>query len=555
MDVVKAQLDRIRQQLAGLTATQRMLVGTLVAVMVLTMLYWSKYAAVPDMVPVLDQSLNEDEIGRIDLALEGKGIPHSVAGGKVLVPADRKMEIVADLMYEQLLPRETQNAFIEMGKQLSPFSPQSAVEATYNQATQMTLAQVIRRFPNVADAQVIINPRSERRIGDSIVPTATVALTLRDPNQNPKQLIAAAADGVAGAVSSLTRGHVNVIVNGKSHHVPDTDNNSMATDDLMDRKRESEEREEQKILSQFSYIPGITATVTCDVETRSTIEKKHMVDGAVVKPLEEKNHTEENNSSPGAGTEPGVGANTAGPIIAGAAGGGGVQSNSMNDDETKNQVLPSTTDTDTQAMPGAVTVRSATVRVPRSYFVSILKHGDPNAKEPDDASVQALAKSQLASIGDGVKKCVGLKTDDELSVDMYLDLPGAGGLGGIVLAAPSSGASLAGSTSPISTVTAYGKEIGVGVLAVVSLFMMSSMVKKSTPSPVVAAPAVEEAPKVLIAGEGLAGEAGTTGATLAGMELDEETVNAQQMLEQVTTMVKENPDGAAALVKRWLNRS
>src|SRR6516165_5204863 len=129
MDVVKAQLDRIRQQLAGLTATQRMLVGTLVAVLVLTMLYWSKYAAVPDMVPVLDQSLNEDEIGRIDLALEGKGIPHSVAGGKVLVPADRKMEIVADLMYEQLLPHETQNAFLEMSKQLNPFSGQTTVEA------------------------------------------------------------------------------------------------------------------------------------------------------------------------------------------------------------------------------------------------------------------------------------------------------------------------------------------------------------------------------------------------------------------------------------------
>jgi flagellar biosynthesis/type III secretory pathway M-ring protein FliF/YscJ len=555
MDVVKAQLDRIRQQLAGLTATQRMLVGTLVAVMVLTMLYWSKYAAVPDMVPVLDQSLNEDEIGRIDLALEGKGIPHSVAGGKVLVPADRKMEIVADLMYEQLLPHETQNAFLEMSKQLNPFSGQTTVEATFNQATQLTLAQIIRRFPNVADAQVIINPRSERRIENSIVPTATVSLTLRDPNQNPKQLIAAAADGVSGAVSGLTRGHVNVIVNGKSHHVPDTDNNSMASgDELMDRKRESEEREEQKILAQFSYIPGITATVTCDVETRSTNERRHSVDGAVVKPLEEKTHAEESTPPAATAAEPGVGANTGYSIPgAGAAGSGG--STSLNEDESKNLVLPSTTDTDTQALPGAVTVRSATVRVPRSYFVSILKHGDQNAKEPDDATVQALAKSQLASIGDGVKKCVGLKTDDQLSVDMYLDLPGTAGPGGIVMAATSPGALPANGNSSLTAVTAYGKEIGIGVLAVVSLFMMSSMVKKSTPAPVVAAPVVEEAPKVLIAGEGLAGEAGTTGATLAGMELDEETVNAQQMLEQVTTMVKENPDGAASLVKRWLNRS
>ena len=42
---------------------------------------------------------------------------------------------------------------------------------------------------------------------------------------------------------------------------------------------------------------------------------------------------------------------------------------------------------------------------------------------------------------------------------------------------------------------------------------------------------------------------------LDGMELDEDAVRAQQMLEQVSTLVEENPDAAATLVKRWLNRS
>ena len=41
-------------------------------------------------------------------------------------------------------------------------------------------------------------------------------------------------------------------------------------------------------------------------------------------------------------------------------------------------------------------------------------------------------------------------------------------------------------------------------------------------------------------------------AMLDGMELDEDAVRAQQMLEQVSTMVEENPDAAANLVKRWL---
>ena len=44
------------------------------------------------------------------------------------------------------------------------------------------------------------------------------------------------------------------------------------------------------------------------------------------------------------------------------------------------------------------------------------------------------------------------------------------------------------------------------------------------------------------------------GATLDGMELDEESVKAQEMIGQVSTLVRENPDAAATLVKRWLNR-
>ncbi len=56
-------------------------------------------------------------------------------------------------------------------------------------------------------------------------------------------------------------------------------------------------------------------------------------------------------------------------------------------------------------------------------------------------------------------------------------------------------------------------------------------------------------------GEAVAGEAAEGGTMLDGMELDEEAVRSQQMLEQVSTMVKENPDAAATLVKRWLNRT
>ena len=62
-------------------------------------------------------------------------------------------------------------------------------------------------------------------------------------------------------------------------------------------------------------------------------------------------------------------------------------------------------------------------------------------------------------------------------------------------------------------------------------------------------------PQLLGAGETIAGEVGEGNAMLDGMELDEDSIKSQQMVEQVSTLVKENPDAAANLVKRWLNRS
>jgi flagellar biosynthesis/type III secretory pathway M-ring protein FliF/YscJ len=101
----------------------------------------------------------------------------------------------------------------------------------------------------------------------------------------------------------------------------------------------------------------------------------------------------------------------------------------------------------------------------------------------------------------------------------------------------------------------HAKEIGVGALAIISLFMVAMMVRKSTPAPIIAAPLeLKEAP-ALIGGEDIAGEAVEGNPMLDGMELDEDAIKAQQMVEQVSTMVKENPDAAANLVKRWLNRT
>jgi flagellar biosynthesis/type III secretory pathway M-ring protein FliF/YscJ len=144
-----------------------------------------------------------------------------------------------------------------------------------------------------------------------------------------------------------------------------------------------------------------------------------------------------------------------------------------------------------------------------------------------------------------------MASSDAITVDMYYD-------SGIpMLMAPSDGTASGGTSAAMTAmVGGHGKEIAIGALAMISLFMISTIVKKGTPAPVIAQ-RVEprETPRIGTV-EDIAGVVGNEGpATLDGMELDEDAIRAQQMVEQVSTMVKEDPDGAANLVKRWLNRS
>ena len=58
----------------------------------------------------------------------------------------------------------------------------------------------------------------------------------------------------------------------------------------------------------------------------------------------------------------------------------------------------------------------------------------------------------------------------------------------------------------------------------------------------------------LVGGEEVVGEAGDGETVLGGMELDEDAAKTQQLQEQVSDLVKENPEAAASLIKRWMNK-
>jgi flagellar biosynthesis/type III secretory pathway M-ring protein FliF/YscJ len=190
-------------------------------------------------------------------------------------------------------------------------------------------------------------------------------------------------------------------------------------------------------------------------------------------------------------------------------------------------------------------VIGASVGVPRSYFVKIFKMANPTAKDPDDTALTPLVDSESRRIKNAVMGCVTQNTPEEkVLVDMYWDF---------VPASETAGGQPAVATSIPLALSGHVKEIALGGLALLSLFMVSMMVRKTTP-PAIVVPKAEKV-QAAAAEVDLTTEVSEGIQSMDAVEVNDDSVRTQQIIGQVSNMVKENPDAAANLVKRWLNRA
>jgi flagellar M-ring protein FliF len=561
MDFLKVQIDRLKQQLAGLSPSQKMLSAALVVIMVMTLWWWARYAGSPEMEPLLDQALSKEELSRIDAQLTAANIDHKVTNdGKILVSPDRRLQAIAGLGYANVLPKNMASGWDETIKQLTAFDGPDRQNAVFNRAKEVSLERVISLFPGVASASVFIDPRYNRIIGSNIEPTANVTLQVKDGASNLKQLAIAAANMVSGAQSGITPGRVKVIVNGRLIKVEDSAagglEGGISAEGLLETQLAAETMLTQKLERHLSYIDNVRVSVAVQIAaaSQSSQEEEYDQKKSVQLELETTSKTSEDvNGGANTPIEAGVVPNGGDTLANGGSSGGQGRSRTENSEQTKFATGLGRRTTTTLKKAGEPTPVGASVRVPKSHFVLVAKGGDPNAKEPDAAALDKIMADEISRIRKDVMVCTNIRGDDSITVEPYAD----------VWQLSSRNATPAVSTSVAGVLGGHVKEIALGGLALMSLFMMSMIVRKGTPAVAPAAAAAQSSaaassgpvvPAVLAAGEALAGEVAEGNPLLEGMELDDDSIKTQQMLSQVTQMVGENPDAAATLIKRWMNQ-
>lgn len=546
MDFLKNQAVKIQQQLAGLSPSQRMLAASLVAIMVMTLLLWNKYASNSEMENLLPQAVTPEALTQITAALGSSGIKYQVTGSGVMVPSEQKYQALAVLGSSNALPDSTYQAFDKMVQQISPFSSSWQGQAMLTQAKARMLSQVLSKYKGVESATVMLDTSSRRSIGSPEAP-ASAAITIMTKGRVPMNAaeIQAAANFVRGANVGLTNKNITVSVNGQPFDLEDPEAGGLGSGlrQLEAQKAWAADFKDQ--VEGLLRIPGARAVVAVsvnDAETHVETLDPSKEKSFVLTKMKSADSVETSQSSP-TNAEPGAGTNL-GVNVAGG-GGGEVSTSGESRDKTENAVVVAQTNTTTRRLPGKGTATGASVWVPRSYLLREAKGGRADAKEPDAATVLQMEKQQSISLQESVMQILNIADARKVSIKFYVDDP---------LPAAPADPQTAGITLPLG-IGGYAKEIAMGLLALVSLFMVSMMVRKNAPPPIITIPEVVSTGPVMIeSGEAVAGEVGAGDLTLDGMELDEDAVKTQQMQEQVATMVKENPDAAAVLVKRWLNR-
>lgn len=529
---------QIRAQLEQLNTSTRWLIimATLLGVVLVGILV--VLASAPQMAPI--SGFAEGRSEQIVARLEAAGIRVKQDAGRVMVPVDERARAIAVLVQDNLYNQDAASAFESMLADASPWQTDAQGRRAYLVAKQQFLGQVLRKMKGIESASVVLSYPEDTGFGRNFDrPTGSVTVQLRGGDRLDKHRVEAIAGLVSGAIAEMTPRDVVVVdaTNGRRHMVTDPDD--IAPSDRYELIAKLERMYQNKIESALSYIPGviIAVNVRVDPTRRESVENW---DYGRNQPLESERTREETTRRIERGGEPGVRPNVGLTIESGEA-----EGTTQELEETETRFMqPSLVKRSQKELVGQV-VQSVNVaiNVPRGFFVNIWRGQNPEAESPPtDADLQPIMAEQLAEIEQWVSPLLRAEQQSELRVAMYPDQ---------TLRAMTAGGSLGGLEKVLDS--GWLKPAGVLLLGLISVALMLGMIRKATAREDL--PTVEELaglPPNLPDEENLVGEASEHEASMSGVEVDEEELASRRIADQISELIKANPEEAGNLLGKWV---
>lgn len=556
MEFLRRLLLQTQAYLKGLSGSQRLAIGACVGLILVSLSWLVNWASTPELSPLLDQPMSAQELASIQQRLDSQGVIYKVSNtSTILVPAEQRPRLLAQLGQQKALPTDISIGFAKMMEDASPWLSMEEQGRRWSIARSYELSRVLREFDGVMDARVLIDEKTRRTIGAApVTPTASVWVKMAPGISLDKERVFAMASFVSRAVAGMDITNVSVTdaSTSRSYSVPRA-SDARAYDDLEDRQKK-EEYFARQIKELLANIPGLLVAVHCELDEQSKQEIKTMHGKPVVVSEKTETMTQErgNNAS-----SPGVVPNTSRAVT---PAGGVVDRTEKSISETTSDPRVDITQTTTEAPRHVLKSLSASVNVPRSYLAAVWKVTNKD-KEPADADIDSAWASMQKKILPQVETALGIaKGSGAVEVAWFHDDAtmqfAQGGYGGGAMEAG------VGSNTVMTIARNYGSTIGVGALGVMGLLTMVMMVRRVSEGPVLPGeepPPPQERlnkrkkePLMTVSADPI-GRAEINEHLMMAKEVDPQTLRTQQVVEQVQDMIKEDLSGAVTILQRWID--
>src|SRR5262245_52692232 len=218
MDQLRRLLAMLQKNLAKLSISHKLLIGSLVVIMLMTLFLVSQYAGSPKMVELLPGA-SADAQQKAQAYLVSAGLPHENTSGKIMVPAEKQLAIMAALAEAGRLPEDSAVTFRNVVERLNWMNPKSINDQIFNQALENTLAQCLRNFKGIDSATVVIDGPPAQGLGTSVkLPTASVIVFTKGGTALEPATVNAIAATVASAKAGMTPKSVNITDGSSGRH-------------------------------------------------------------------------------------------------------------------------------------------------------------------------------------------------------------------------------------------------------------------------------------------------------------------------------------------------
>ena len=477
-----------------------------------------------------------EELKNAETALrKGMLAQYRVEGQRILVPKTEVARYNAALITGNGVPENFAEDFDKVFEK-NPFmqSGEGQRRDEMDVAKAKVLVKIIKQIPWIEDAGLVTHRPRQRGFGHDLKMTAMLGVRPRAGHELSSEFAQSLRQTVAGGFGMLSES-VTIIDMRTGKSPRNADKTESYNSAYVEAIREITALNEQNIGRALAYIPNVLVSVRVELDTvmHSRVqERKYEAKPFKYKELEEVENSTSQETAPS--NEPGVKANQPRNMREPA-----VAKNTRTTEKTNNssESVPSGTRvTDQQNVPFAPKSVQVAVAIPKDYYRGVLlKQG---VDEGDKPAFQA--------------KMAQLKTETEKEVRdkiaKLIPAPVSGAAADVINVSSFDALETADAPLPVAMTThigeavaQWGGPVGLALFALWALWTLNRSMNRAPDAPTITA--------------GKSAAAGRAAVALAAIpdDNDEQAPKELTKRDKLQTLVKDNPEMAAAVLSRWLS--